>query len=45
MVPPVACKISTTDPTLARVVDAWPSLPAHIRQSITAFVDASTPTK
>ena len=31
----------TDDPDLAAVIDAWPTLPKHLRQSILAFVDAA----
>jgi hypothetical protein len=31
----------TADPGLARLVDAWPTLPAHIRAAVLALVDAA----
>jgi hypothetical protein len=31
---------ASPDPDLARVVDAWPALPAHIRAAVLALVGA-----
>jgi hypothetical protein len=33
--------VSPADPDLARLVDAWPNLPAHIRAAVLALVAAS----
>jgi hypothetical protein len=32
----------STDPTLTRLIDAWPTIPEHIRAAIHALVEAAT---
>lgn len=34
-------QLAPIGPDLARVIDAWPTLPEHVRQSITTLADAA----
>jgi hypothetical protein len=44
-VPPLAPVLAPApqDPELARVVAAWPALPAHVRQTIATLIAAAAP--
>jgi hypothetical protein len=37
-------RLAKTDPDLARILDAWPKLPAHIRAAVLALVATAAPT-
>lgn len=41
--PPSPLAATPADPDLARVLDAWPSLPPHIRAAVLALVQTAPP--
>jgi hypothetical protein len=42
---PSATPAAPTDPDLARVIDAWPDLPAHLRAAFLALVGTAPAAK